>query len=416
MNIDKCRSCQSVDVTDLLSLGDQYLSDFREDDQLPPKYPLDLVICQDCMLVQLKETTPSHELYTDNYGYESGINESIKADLNSIVANAIAIYRGKDKDLDDKVVVDIGANDGTLLSNYAYFGYHPQKLGIDPVPKFKEKLKRHADYAHTDFFKHGIFESIFPDRKASIITSISMFYDLDDPNTFVSDVKDILADDGIWVVQQNYLGTMLSQTAYCNICHEHVEYYSLYSFEKLLNKFDLKVFKVGQSNINGGSFRAFICHKDTYVEEDSVQEMRDSEISQGLDRIEVYKEFADRIELRANELHDLIEDLVEQGKTVYVYGASTRGNTLLQASRLNNHLLPFAVERNPGKWGKKIASLQIPIIKEEEAREHQPDYMLVLPWFFFSEFAQREADYLENGGSFILPLPEVRIVTKDSID
>jgi len=416
MNIDKCRSCQSVDVTDLLSLGDQYLSDFREDDQLPPKYPLDLVICNDCMLVQLKETTPSHELYTDSYGYESGINGIIRADLNDIVSEAIESYCKDEETLDDKIVVDIGANDGTLLSNYSVNGFYPIKIGIDPIPKFRDKLKVHADYAHTDFFKKGIFESISPDKKASIITSISMFYDLDDPNTFVSDIKDILADDGIWVVQQNYLGTMLSQTAYCNICHEHVEYYSLYSFEKLLNKFDLKVFKVGQSDINGGSFRAFICHKDTYVEDDSVQEMRDSEIAQGLDRIEVYKEFADRIESRANELHDLIEDLVEQGKTVYVYGASTRGNTLLQASRLNNNLLQYAVERNPGKWGKKIASLQIPIIKEEEAREHQPDYMLVLPWFFFSEFVQRETDYLENGGSFILPLPEVRIVTKDSID
>lgn len=410
-----CRSCGSSNLQDVLSLGNQYLSDFRSDNTLPPQYPLDLIICQDCMLLQLKETTPSHELYTDNYGYESGINGMIRSDLEDIVKNVIEVHKSDKESLANRVVVDIGANDGTLLSNYTKNDCYPTKLGIDPVPKFREKLKKHADYAHTDFFKKGIFESIFPDQKAAIITSVSMFYDLEEPNKFVQDIVDILAKDGIWLVQQNYLGTMLSQTAYCNICHEHIEYYSLYSFEKLIEKFGLEVFKVQQNNINGGSFRTFIAFKGAYPIDSSVQVMRDAENAQGLNKLDVYQEFAERVEDRASEAFNLVKDLVDQGKKIYIYGASTRGNTLLQASKFTVNELPYAVERNPGKWGKKIASLQIPIISEEEARKHQPDYMLVLPWFFFAEFIDREREYLERGGSFILPLPEVEVVTKENL-
>lgn len=408
MSLIKCRSCGSNDITEILSLGEQYLSDFRTDDVLPPKYPLDLVICDECKLVQLDETTPSHELYTDSYGYESGINGMIRDDLYDIVKNINDLVTITTED----IVIDTGANDGTLLSVYSEFGPTPFMIAVDPVQKFRTKLQEHADYVVSDFFSKEAIERVSKDDKIKVITSISMFYDLDNPNTFVQDVKDLLAEDGLWVVQQNYLGTMLSQTAYCNICHEHVEYYSLLAFEHLLNRYDLEVFSVTQNGINGGSFRTYIGHKGQWPIDESVENLRQSEKEQGLDTINPYNDFASRISERADSLHALIKGINDDGGTVAILGASTRGNTLLQTSKLDVSMIPYAIERNPGKIGKKMASSQIPIVSEEEGRARKPEYCLVLPWFFRESFLERESDYLASGGGLIFPLPTVHTVFK----
>ncbi len=393
-----CRSCNSKKINPLLSLKELYLSDFVPLDEVekPPKYPLDLVICEECKLVQLEKAPPSDEMYTERYGYKSGINNTIKADLAEVVSEVSKIVSLGEGDR----VVDIGANDGTLLS---YYPTNLFRVGFEPIAKLAKECEKHADYVYNNFFFNA-------GSTSKVITAISCFYDLEDPNRFLRDIGWMLAPQGVFVIQQNYVGGMLKQNAFDNIVHEHIEYYSLFSLEHLLSRHNLQVFRVTENGINGGSFRTFICRKGERDTEKSVIEMRVREKELGLDTEEPYKAFAERVELITQQIHALVRKQVDEGKTVYTYGASTRGNTLLQACGLDNTLIKAAVERNPEKWGLKIASLDIPIISEEQARSEKPDYLLVLPWYFKVEFIEREKTYLESGGHFIFPLPELEVV------
>ena len=399
--IKKCRSCKSNNIVEVLGLGNQYLSEFRDDDKKPAQYPLTLMLCTECTLVQLRDTTPQSELYTENYGYKSGINNTIKADLLDIVTKAVRrvnLSQGENKD----VVIDIGANDGTLLSYYNKNSWY--RVGIEPIKKWANECEKFADFVINDFFSLESYLDNLGDKKAKIITIISCFYDMEDPNKFVGDIANILAEDGIVIIQQNYLAGMLAQTAFDNIVHEHLEYYSLKSLENLLNRHGLEVFDVETNSINGGSFRTYIRHMGR------VDRMRYQEEQLKLDNKWTYMLFALRVRNIAKQVHSFIEGEVKKGKTVYLYGASTRGNSLIQTCNLDNKLITAAVERNPEKWGKKIASLDIPIISEEQARKEKPDYLLVLPWFFKEEFLEREKEYLAQGGHFIFALPEFTVV------
>jgi len=393
-----CRSCGSNKINDILSLGNQYLSDFVDKKApKPEQYPLDLVVCHNCSLVQLKGTTPSSSLYTDHYGYRSGINKTMRDELASIVVEALKRVEVKDGEM----VVDIGANDGTLLSNYSNL---ITRVGFEPIAKMVSEGEKHATLIINDFFNFESFEKHFGDKKAKIITAISMFYDLPDPNNFVSDLVKILDKDGLLIIQQNYLVGMLQLHAFDNIVHEHLEYYSLTSLEKLLNRHGLEVVDVETNNINGGSFRTYIKHMD------NVKRMRYLEWKMKLDNEFTYMAFALQVSAIRKKIYNFVKQEVDKGKTVYVYGASTRGNTLLQACGLDNKLIKAAVERNPEKWGKKIASCDIPIISEEQARKEKPDYFLVLPWFFRDEIIKREEEYLKSGGHLIIPLPELEVI------
>lgn len=396
-----CRSCGSSQLEEVVNLGDMYLNEFRHDSVLPPISPLTLDLCEVCFLVQLGTSVDPNLIYTDDYGFESGVNNTVRADLADIVLKTIRKIGGLN--IDD-VVIDIGCNDGTLLSNYSKDLF---RIGFDPVEKYMEKSQVFADVIYDTFFSSSLFDDPI---KAKIITSISMFYDLDDPNKFCDDIYSSLDDEGIWVVQQNYLYSMLRQNAYDNIVHQHVEYYSLHSMNDLLRRHGFRIFSVEENNVNGGSFRTYICKDEaSFVTDPTVEELFEKEKKDNLTDVGTYTNFALRIESLKDELYDTIYNLKQDGKSTYIYGASTRGDTLLQYSRLDSELTPFAVERNPSKFGKVISSLQIPIISEEQAREEKPDYMLVLPWFFFDEFKHRESDYLVGGGKFIVPLPEVII-------
>lgn len=396
--ITNCRSCYSEKLVDILSLGTQYLSDFiNKGDPKPEKYPLNLVYCQNCTLVQLKDTVPAKSLYTDHYGYRSGINQTMRDHLREIVEDAkkrIGLLSPGD------IVLDIGANDGTLLSNYSS---KYVRVGFEPVKKLASECEKHAEVVVNDFFNYDAYNKNVH-GKATIITAISMFYDLDDPNQFVEDIKNILYDEGIFVIQQNYLLGMIWKCAFDNVVHEHLEYYSLKSLEHLLNRHGLEIVDVGLNNINGGSFRTYIKHMD------NVKSLRMLEIQKGIDKSELYNSFIQQVYKIKDQLRSLIEEENKKGKIIYVYGASTRGNTLLQFCGLDHTLIRAAVERNPDKWDKMIASVDIPIISEEQARKDKPDYMLVLPWFFKEEIIKREAEYLKNGGHLIIPLPEIEII------
>jgi len=398
MGAVNCRSCGSEKIVDVLSLGNQYLSDFLlEGDLKPPQYPLNVVMCKECTLVQLRETTPQNALYTPRYGYKSGISQTIKDDLRDVVSQVFQRMELKPND----VVVDIGANDGTLLSNYNGL----LRVAFEPIKKFADQIVKDctAELVFNDFFGAKRYYDVI-NLKAKVITAISMFYDLDDPNSFVRDLARILDPKGLLVIQQNYLVGMLKNKAFDNICHEHVEYYSLTSLEKLLNNHGLEVVDVTQNSINGGSFRTYIKHMD------NVRKMRYEERKLKLDNQWTYYLFALQVKHVKHEIKSFIEKVVKEGKKVYVLGASTRGNTLLQYCGLNNTLITKAIERNPEKFGKKIASLDIPIVSEEEGRKEKPDYLLVLPYFFKEEIVKREEEYLKGGGHLIFPLPKLEII------
>ncbi len=382
---------------DLLSLGDQYLSDFRDDDIKPPKYPLNLVFCPVCYLVQLRETTPSSEMYTPRYGFKSGVNNTIKADLKSIVDQCLE-YKPSARSW-----LDIASNDGTLLS---FVPKNIRREGIDPIEKLCAEAKGHADRIVCDFFNAGYFKDI----KFDVVTSISMFYDIDDPNKFVSEVKSVMAETGIWSIQQNYLLTTLELNAVDNICHEHLEYYSLIALDNLLARHGLEVFDIDTSMVNGGVIRTLVARIGQMPVKPIVKAQRARERLFGLATIAPYEAFKIRVVDNMAKLKQLVTEITNDGKKVYIYGASTRGGTIWQLAGLDVKLLPKAVERNPGKVGKKIASIGVPIISEEEARADKPDYMLVSPWFFRDEFIEREKEYLNSGGRFIFPLPELEIV------
>ena len=407
--ISECRSCKSKKLVDILSLGEQYISDFIDGNTKPEAYPLSLVLCNSCSLLQLKHNVPPASLYTDRYGYRSGINSTMREHLAGIISSVEKMAKPKRGD----IVVDIGCNDGTLLKAYKTPGLI--RVGYDPITKFGLDFNRTDIRFVNDYFNGKTYKEFFGDKKAKIITAISMFYDLEEPNEFVSDLSNIIHDDGIVVIQQNYLAEMLKQNAFDNIVHEHLEYYSLASLEPLLHRHGLMVFDVSTNDINGGSFRTYICKSGKRDSADSVYRLREYEKKLGLTEAKIYRDFADRISSIKKFLLDLIKGEVKKGKTIYIYGASTRGNSILQYCGIDKRLIKKAIERNPEKWGKKIASTGIPIISEEEGRKERPDYMLVLPWFFKKEFIERETEYLKNGGKLIFPLPQVEVIDKSKL-
>ncbi|MCL4418576.1 methyltransferase domain-containing protein [Patescibacteria group bacterium] len=404
MKIRKCRSCGSKNLTNILSLGNQYLSDFVKINKKPKSFPLNMILCRECFLVQLDYSAPSKYLYTERYGYKSSINQTMRNELREIVQESLAKIRKSRKKI---VAVDIGANDGTLLKNYPKNIY---RIGVEPITKFAKEAKKYSDKVINDFFTYESFYDVFKNKKADIVTIISCFYDMEDPNKFVSDVKKIMKEDGICVIQQNYLIGMLKQNAFDNIVHEHLEYYSLLSLNNLLDKHGLEVFDVKLRDLNGGSFRTYIAFKGQKKITKAVEKLNKYEKRLGLNKKSVYLDFAKRIKNNKKKLFEFIKKENKNGKTIYIYGASTRGNTLLQYFGLDKSLIKKAIERNPEKWGKIIASVGIPIISEEEARRDKPDYMLILPWFFKKEFLRREGKYLKEGGHFIFPLPDLEII------
>jgi SAM-dependent methyltransferase len=384
-------------------LGNQFLSDFVKTNRKPKAFPLTIILCKKCFLVQLDYNAPQKYLYTERYGYRSGINQTMQDELKEIVQKALRKVAKNTKNI---TVVDIGANDGTLLKNYPKNIY---RIGVEPITKFAKEAKKHADKIVNDFFNYSSCQKALKDKKADIVTAISCFYDMEEPNQFIEDVKKIMKENGIFIIQQNYLVGMLKLNAFDNIVHEHLEYYSLLSLNNLLERHGLEVFDLEERVLNGGSFRTYIATKGIRKISKAVLEMERHETKLKLTNKKIYLDFAKQIRNNKEKVLNFVKKQTANGKLVYLYGASTRGNTLLQYFELDNRLIKKAVERNSEKWGKIIASVGIPIISEEEARNDKPDYMLVLPWFFKEEFLKREKKYLETGGHFIFPLPKLEV-------
>jgi hypothetical protein len=414
-----CRVCGSAALREVLSLGELCVSNFTDADARGPSLaaPLILALCAreagGCGLLQLRHTVERDALYR-TYWYRSGTNASMRADLGELAARAEAVAALEAGD----IALDIGANDGTLLRSYRTHGII--RAGFEPAQNLRTTAEVGGQAIINDYFSAMGFFAALPARRAKIVTAIAMFYDLEDPNTFVADLARVLAPDGLAIIQMSYLPLMLSQNAFDNICHEHLEYYALGSLEFLLARHRLEVFDVELNDVNGGSFRAYIRHSGARTPripggKERLAALRESEAALALETSAPYEAFARRVERIRNELIALLEREVGAGKQVYVYGASTKGNTLLQYFGLDTRLIRAAAERNPQKWGLSTVRTNIPIISEVEARSEQPDYFLALPWHFMGEFLARERAFLERGGKFITPLPEVRVVGYDDV-
>ncbi len=399
-----CRVCHSERLEDVLSLGNQYVSDFLSSDGVSPQAPLDLMRCSSCGLVQLRHTFSRGSLYR-HYWYKSGISPMMRKALAELVHRTCDIAKPTSGD----VIVDIGCNDGTLLRSYPTSGL--VRVGFEPAENLVAEARKGTDFVFNDFFRADLFMQRFVDVKAKILTSVAMFYDLENPNRFVEDVTRILARNGVWVVQQNYLATMLERNGFDNIGHEHLEYYALGTMQELLKRHGLQVFEAETNDVNGGSFRTFICRLGEFPIGKSVGQMEFYEGRLGLGKQKTYQDFALRISKIRSQVHDFISGEVQNGKTVYVYGASNRGNTILQYCGLDHTLIRKAADANPEKWGRKTSGTLIPIVSKDEARRDKPDYFLILPHHFLEEIKRDEEDFLAAGGKFIVPLPDFRIVS-----
>lgn len=409
-----CRVCGSSALTRVIDLGEQYLqgSFVKPGEQPPPsrRIPTVLVRCNPlldekaCGLLQMESTVPPQVLYS-SYWYRSGTNQTMRSHLKGIATQALAL-----RNKPDGRALDIGCNDGTLLRCYPDT---MTKVGIDPSDIAQEIA---GDITVIqDIFPSSELDARMGDKPFDIITSIAMFYDLEDPVGFTKGIKRILAPDGLWVFEMSYMPLMLRMNSYDTICHEHLEYYSLAVLENILRRADMKMVNAELNSINGGSIRCFATHSASYAyrrEEflANLQHLRQEEFDLALDTDGPYKNFQDHINVHRQELMTLLKRLKKEGKKIHLYGASTKGNTILQWCGIDNRLVDVAADRNPDKHGAFTLGTEIPIVSEEQSRAMNPDYYLVLPWHFKEEFLQREKAMLERGTKLIFPLPTIDII------
>ena len=380
--INKCRLCFNKKLMPIYKFGSQYVSNFVNKGNIKKgiKAPLNLVYCNNCKLLQLEHSAPQEIMYKKFYWYRSSVTRTMINALKDIHATVKKLSILKK----DDTILDIGANDGTLLNFFKKDGF--KTIGCEPAKNLIKELKKNCDYVLNDFWSLEKLNKIIKKnhiKKPKLITAIGMFYDLEDPSKFISDAAKALDNDGVFIAQLMCLNSMLKKNDLGNICHEHLEFYSYESLKYLFEKNGFKIFKVEENNINGGSYRIY-CKKN---------------ITKSINYKENKKKF-DKFVIKAKK----------QNKKIFLYGASTKGNTLLQYYNISSKIIPFAAERSPEKWGKYTIGTGVKIISEEKARKLNPDYFFVMPYAFIKEFQKREAKWLKSGGKFLLPYPSFRVV------
>ena len=410
----KCRVCGNKNLLSILKLGEQALTGVfpKSKTEKITSGPLELIKCAPiaaeavCGLVQLGHSYDTSEMYGNNYGYRSGLNQSMVNHLQVIVKN---IFESIELQKDD-LIIDIGSNDSTLLRSYPNSAsYH--FVGIDPGgAKFKKYYPSNIELI-ADFFSAQNIRYHFPNKKARIITSIAMFYDLENPMVFANDIFEILDDNGIWVFEQSYLPSMLKTNSYDTVCHEHLEYYCLRQIKWIMDKVGFKIIDVVFNEINGGSFRITVAKKELLGEKNNkkINAFFLEEEHLKLDGESIFMNFNKNIKKHRNDLCKIVKEINEGGKKIFGYGASTKGNVILQYCGFSDKDIPFIAEVNEDKFGAFTPFTHIPIISEKEAKAMNPDYFLVLPWHFRENIIKRENDFIKSGGKLLFPLPEIEI-------
>jgi NDP-4-keto-2,6-dideoxyhexose 3-C-methyltransferase len=409
--LERCRVCGNTELEPVIDIGDQYLSSIFPDDldyrDEVPHSRLDLSLCvkrdDTCGLLQLSRRHDISAMYAA-YPYTSSTNTSMKR----ILADVAAGGRGEVELFPSELVLDIGGNDGTLLSNFA--DKDVDLLTIDPARNV-EAVFESPRYTHVrDFFSAQTFREAAGARKAKLVFSIAMYYHLDDPLSFTRDVAEVLDDDGVWVIQMAYLPAMLRTNMYDNIVHEHAGYYATRHMQWIMERAGLEVFDVELNDVYGGSFRVYVTKAGsaTHPPTERLVRVVDEEDALGLFDAETYRGFQRSIEATRDDLRKLCAEITARGESIWVYGASTKGNTILQFCGLGSDELAAAADANPFKVGKYVVGADVPIRDEDEMRSARPDWLLALPYSFVDAFMERESDLVAQGTRFIVPLPEVQ--------
>ena len=398
--IYKCRLCSNKKLTKIHNFGNHYVSNFVNKKSIKKgiKAPLNLVYCNNCKLLQLEHSAPQEIMYKKFYWYRSGVTNTMKLALKDIFLKIKKMSILKKGD----TVLDIGANDGTLLKYFKEDGF--KTIGCEPAKNLTKELSKNCNYVINNFWNFKNLNNIlikYKLKKPKLITAIGMFYDLEDPSKFISDAANSLDDNGIFVAQLMCLNSMIKENDLGNICHEHLEFYSYPSLKYLFEKNGFKIMKIEENEINGGSYRIF-CKKNIkksiiYKEKTSLNDI---------------KKFIKRIKNNKNKCLNFLDKCKKKGEKVFIYGASTKGNTLLQYYGINSKMINFASERSPEKWGKYTIATGVKIISENQARKLNPNYFFVMPYAFIKEFIIREKKWLKGGGKFILPYPTFKVLKK----
>jgi GDP-D-mannose dehydratase len=407
--LNNCRICNSNDIVDVINLGEQVITSRFPiyGDYSTPKTSIVLCMCKFCSLIQLKETTDSSELYEYEYGYRSGISNTMRSHLknyNEEILSKVILNKGD-------TIVDIGSNDSTMLQ---YYSEDYERIGVDPTGSQFKEYYGNVDLLPTYFTLENFTNKYGINKKCKIVSSISMFYDLPNPVQFAKDIYSILEDDGVWTCEQSYLLTMLKTNSIDTICHEHLEYYSLHCIKEIAQRSGFKIIDIKFNDCNGGSFRIYFSkiNSNKYQEcTELISKILKEELEYEIFSENTFKKFIKNCDYEIKKLVDFIHNVVDiNKKTIQIYGASTKGNCLLQYANIQQSSIKYAVERNPKKIGK-MTSTGIEIISEETMRESPPDYLLVLPWHFREEIVVRESAFLKNGGKLIFPFPNFEIVS-----
>ena len=396
--VKKCLLCKNNNLKRIFSLGNLFISNFVNKNNIYKglKAPLTLMYCSKCTLLQLSHIAPQEIMYKKFYWYRSGVTATMRDALKDIYKSSLKNINLHKND----VVLDIGANDGTLLK---YYGDKNLKtIGCEPAKNLTSKLKKNCNYVLNDYWSYKKLNKILKEKKLKkpkIITAIGMFYDLENPNKFIKDSALALDEKGIFIAQLMCLKSMIDKNDIGNICHEHLEFYSLKSLKYLFESNGLEIFKIEENDINGGSYRIF-CRK---FNKGSIKLPKENVLTS-------VKKFVKRVKMNKSITMKFINKEIKKGKKIFLYGASTKGNTVLQYYNINSNKIPFASERSPEKWGKYTIGTGVKIISETEARKLNPDYFFVTPWGFINEFVKRESAWLKKGGKFILPFPRFKII------
>lgn len=406
--IERCRICGNHQLERVLDLGEQMLTGVfpREMGANITKGPLRLVKCiggdNVCGLLQMEHSYDLGEMYGENYGYRSGLNASMVAHLHNKVKRIMGQVELHDGDL----VIDIGSNDSTTLQAYPSEGL--LLVGVDPTGvKFQSYYPPHIQLI-PDFFSSKLVETCFPGKKAKVVTSFSMFYDLEDPMGFMQQVYDVLADDGVWVFEQSYMPTMLDTNSYDTVCHEHLEFYALRQIKWMADRVGFKIVDVEFNDVNGGSFSITVSKASSDLTVlPSVQAILDDECARGLNTLQPFRDFSERVEASRKELLAFLAEARKQGKRVAVLGASTKGNVLLQYCALTTADVECVGEVNAEKFGCFTPGTWLPIVNENDLFASEPDYLLVLPWHFRNFFI---ANRKWKTAKLVFPLPRLEVV------
>ena len=406
MKIKNCRNCKNTELFDLFSLGKisftgRFSNTIRQN---VPKAYLNVLMCKKCKLVQLDRNFDLNYLYGKSYGYRTGINKTMTDHVKKIVRKCSALVKLKSK----QYVLDIGSNDATLLNFYAN---DIIKVGVDPLVNKYKKFYKKIDYKISNFFKIKDIEKIKIKKKFKIISALSVFYDLRDPNKFIKEIKKILDDKGVFVLEHVDLYYIIKNNIFDTICHEHLIFYSSKIIIEMMKNNGLKVFNHEYNEINGGSSRYYICHNKTnFKVSKNIKKVLLRENLQGIELKKTYKLFFTKILNEKIKLIKLIKKIKNEEQDIHGYGASTKGNVLLQFYNINNKVVNYIADRNPLKWNSFTPGTKIKIISESQSRKIKPHFYLVLPWHFKNEILIREKNIRKKGTKFIFPLPKVRVV------